>query len=287
MNSILSTKELLEKHPRWEYVRTDRNGTRYFHDYTCSRCGGAGGADAWIYTGYTCYKCGGTGRQEKPEVIKVYTPEHEAKLEKDRAARRAKREAERVAVLIRDREKNLLDAGFGKEDNTYVIYRVVGETFSIKDQLKEEGCRFNRAVGWFSSIPLVGRECQRMEEKDILEDFPEIVWKKPDEVKPLWFENLHKEKDPSVFVGEVGDRLELYLHIDRKIEFDRYNQFSHREETGYIYIMRDNDKNVYKWSTSCFYKEDDDIHVRATVKDHIEYKGVAQTVLTRCTKVKK
>lgn len=45
------------------YIRTDKNGTKIYHDYTCPRCGGAGGADQWIYTGWTCYECGGTGSQ--------------------------------------------------------------------------------------------------------------------------------------------------------------------------------------------------------------------------------
>lgn len=39
-----STEEILGSHPKWRYDRTDRNGTRYFNDYTCDRCGGQGGA---------------------------------------------------------------------------------------------------------------------------------------------------------------------------------------------------------------------------------------------------
>lgn len=27
-----------------EYIRTDRNGTKIYHDWNCSRCGGAGQA---------------------------------------------------------------------------------------------------------------------------------------------------------------------------------------------------------------------------------------------------
>ena len=52
------------------YIRTDKNGTKIYHDYTCPRCGGAGGADQWIYTGWTCYECGGTGRVSNPQIIK-------------------------------------------------------------------------------------------------------------------------------------------------------------------------------------------------------------------------
>lgn len=51
------------------YIRTDRNGTKYFADYTCKRCGGQGGLPQWIYTGYTCYECGGTGVAAKPEIF--------------------------------------------------------------------------------------------------------------------------------------------------------------------------------------------------------------------------
>lgn len=67
------------------YIRTDKNGTKIYHDYTCTRCGGAGYSEEWRFTGMTCYKCGGTGKQDTPQVIKVYTPEYEAKLAEQRA----------------------------------------------------------------------------------------------------------------------------------------------------------------------------------------------------------
>lgn len=70
-------------------IRVDKNGTKYFTGVeACDRCGGAGGADKWRFTGFTCYKCGGTGTQ--PAKWKEYTPEYEAKLEERRAKRRAK-----------------------------------------------------------------------------------------------------------------------------------------------------------------------------------------------------
>lgn len=51
------------------YIRTDKNGTKIYHDYTCPRCGGA-------------------GRVSKPQIIKEYTPEYRAKLD-ERARKRA------------------------------------------------------------------------------------------------------------------------------------------------------------------------------------------------------
>lgn len=77
-----------------QYIRTDRNGTKYYADWTCPRCGGAGEAQKWEYTGKICWGCGGTGRRPKPLIVKEYTPEHEAKLEARRKAREAKRLAE-------------------------------------------------------------------------------------------------------------------------------------------------------------------------------------------------
>ena len=84
-----------------EYFKTDRNGTKYYYDYTCSRCGGVGGSSMWAYTGYTCYECGGTGRKPKPSIVKRYTEEYAEKLNARREAKYAKifaeQEAERKA----------------------------------------------------------------------------------------------------------------------------------------------------------------------------------------------
>ena len=72
-------------------IRIDKNGTKYWSDDTCRRCGGAGERSEWYYTGCTCYECGGTGRST-PRLEKEYTPEHAALLE----ARRAEREAKKL-----------------------------------------------------------------------------------------------------------------------------------------------------------------------------------------------
>ena len=52
------------------YLRTDKNGTKYYANYTCPRCGGAGGSDKWAFTGWTCYECGGTGESSTPVIEK-------------------------------------------------------------------------------------------------------------------------------------------------------------------------------------------------------------------------
>ena len=79
-------------------IRVDRNGTKYFEgNVPCSRCGGAGGADKWQFTGWKCYNCGGSGKQHGR--WKEYTPEYEAKLAQRRQARREKWEAEHAEEI--------------------------------------------------------------------------------------------------------------------------------------------------------------------------------------------
>lgn len=275
MVSTLSTEEILKAHKNWSYIRTDRNNTRYFNDCTCGRCGGAGGWVGW--PDYVCYECGGSGRSDRGSTVKVYTPEHDAKLTAQREARAKKRQEERIAKAIAERPQNLVNAGFGKEGETYVIYRVKGETFSIKDQLKELGCKFKPGIGWFAPTKLEGYDCQRLEESEVLDDVPFIQWKDKSTLEGL----CEVEPSPSKWQGNVGDRLDIEVHIDRQIQGVGY-----MGKTSYLYLMSDKDKNVYKWSSSCFYVEGEDVHFKATVKDHTEYNGIHQTVLTRCTKVK-
>ena len=60
---------------------------------------------------------------------------------------------------------------------------------------------------------------------------------------------------------------------------------SWKQTTSYMYLMTDKDGNKYKWSTSKYFNEDEDVKLKGTVKEHAEYKGIKQTVLTRCSEI--
>lgn len=91
-----------------QLIRVDRNGTKYYKGLVpCSRCGGAGGADVWKYTGWKCYKCGGSGTELGS--WKEYTPEYMEKLTAQREKRRQEREAryleEHAEEIAREKEE--------------------------------------------------------------------------------------------------------------------------------------------------------------------------------------
>jgi hypothetical protein len=85
---------------------------------------------------------------------------------------------------------------------------------------------------------------------------------------------------PSQHVGEVGQRLDLELEVQRVNSRDTDYGLLH------IISMRDQVGNLIVWMTgSTTATAGDRFHVRGTVKKHNEYQGEQQTVLTRCRAV--
>ena len=174
-------------------IRIDRNGTKYYEgEVPCSRCGGAGGADAWKYTGWTCYKCGGKGTEHG--TWKVYTPEYEAKLNarrevkwaaqmareaeqraKEEAERKAKEEAERI-----EREKQEAERLAQKAKSAFVG--------SIGDKIEFDGIL--EKCAWFEIPSFRGYGTELMHIYTFRDaDGNAIVWKT---TKGLGIENGEK-----------------------------------------------------------------------------------------------
>jgi hypothetical protein len=83
---------------------------------------------------------------------------------------------------------------------------------------------------------------------------------------------------PSQHIGQVGERLELELTVQRVHTTD--------SDYGAVHIisMRDEANNLVVWMTgSRTATPGDRLRVRGTVKKHNEYRGEAQTLLTRCS----
>lgn len=83
----------------------------------------------------------------------------------------------------------------------------------------------------------------------------------------------------SEYQGEIGERLDLVLTVKKRLEYEGFNYL----DTLHITIMEDEDGNVYVWKTSAKkLGEGETYKVRGTVKAHNDYKGINQTILTRC-----
>lgn len=88
-------------------------------------------------------------------------------------------------------------------------------------------------------------------------------------------------EQPSRHIGEIGQRINIDIKRISVLtswgtSYDGYNV----TETK-VYKIIDLNDNVFIWKTSSCVM-DGETHLTGTVKEHSEYKGVKQTVLTRC-----
>ena len=105
-----------------------------------------------------------------------------------------------------------------------------------------------------------------------------------------WCEEV-PDTSNSTWQHNANDRIELDLMLLNVSSFETYYG------SKYVYTFSDQSNNVYVWFTSKAYimqrcSEDssrdqfahpgDTVHVKATVKEHTEFRDVKQTVLTRC-----
>ena len=88
------------------------------------------------------------------------------------------------------------------------------------------------------------------------------------------------------YYGNVGDKFECVLTFDKTFGFEGAYGFT------YIHLFHDDKNHVFKWSSACGnlgknfdwaeYEVGQKYLMKGTIKAHDEYKGVKQTVITRC-----
>jgi hypothetical protein len=261
--------------------RIDRNGTKHqVVVENCSRCGGAGGSDRWKFTGVTCFKCGGNGRQQGKR--KIYTPEHQVKLDAQREKRRLKKEAE-IREQAGERNKLWLeDIGYGQEK----IYVVTEHSYEIKEELREAGAKFSRQFGnWYFSEKPEKWHTAELEVAELIEydNLGQVDKKLGEEVNEYVKAQIKKslpEQKESEHVGEVGKRQDFELTILSSFEIE--TQFG----WSCINTLKDDEGNKFVWKTQhdlvYTHGKGETIKLKGTVKEHSEYREEKQTILTRC-----
>ncbi len=264
--------------------RIDKNGTKHQEVETnCDRCGGAGSSDKWILTGKVCYKCWGSGRMTVKR--KLYTPEHEEKLRK-RREQAAKRKLLKAMEQAEKRNAEVLKT-WGYHNGS--IYVVLGDTYKIKDELKEAGARWGgNVLGWFfSEKPINWETCELDVEKLVWYNNIGEVHKKDFMDYKDYVKEQKRELEPqSEWVGEAGDKVELELEVVNSFWFEFESPYHYGTSSVCVNKLRDNSGNVFIWKTGRDLKQDADeqgiVKLKGTIKEHNSYNDEKQTVLTRC-----
>lgn len=279
-----------------ELIRIDRNGTKYIHHvFPCGRCGGSGYVP-FNYAQGICFDCHGSGWDE--EIIKEYTPEHEAKLKAKRDAKRAQAEAERLEKLpeeiAKDNQRFFRFNGMDENGTTWIY---LGDTFSIKDELRAQGAKFNYRMGWHSDHKIEGFPCFTLNAfefckkqklsicgKEIDGAFCECDWEILEEKIDQAQKALQNDSDQpaSQHVGSVGEKIEITATFTAEHSFKTH--FNYHTITNYIYTFTDESGNVFIWKTTAFIceKTGTKIKLKGTIKAHGEFRNIKQTELMRC-----
>lgn len=221
--------------------------------------------------------------------IKVYTPEYEAKLAEQRAKRHEKQRLQRVAELKEKLPEMLMEKGFNAEGK---VYAATGDTYSIKDELKEVGAHWKpRLNSWIFTEPHPEYHTVEISWEEVIEPNFEGGWLDWKDINPseLIQSKLPKvEKPVSQYVGEVGKRLEAEVTLVDVFGFEvpSFTPWG-GTDTKMVYKFEDASGNILVWFTTGYgldaqqYPQGSILKIRGTVKEHSEYKGSKQTVLQR------
>ena len=166
-----------------------------------------------------------------------------------------------------------------------VTYLVLGNSYPIKDELKEAGFKFSTLLRWHCGncdfeLP---ESChyKELQYEDI------FIWSEEDNVtfmKEGAREKIEEIFNPKVeyhsdYVGEIGERLR-----NVKVSIRTIGGFDSAYGYKWVYTFEDESGNLFTWFTtvqqavSC----DDIVSLTGTIKAHVKYKGARTTQLTRC-----
>ena len=271
-----------------ELTKTDRNGTKYFTvREVCPVCHGSGIVKEYVaLNGGLCYTCGGCGYTEYE--TKEYTAEYEEKLAAQRAKRaeeKAIKEKTRKQEWVQEERKNFLkNNAFNENGDTFIF---LGNTYEIKDKIKETGAKYDSFLGWHIDHEVEGFKMAKVEADDILEctdNSVEYSYKKCKELKQK-AEEKQKENEPvSEWYGKKDDSVELTVKYVRRIEIKAKRAPSFVPANSYIHIFEDAEHRKFVWKTTLPVEAETGsiIKITAKIKGHEEYKGEKQTILIRC-----
>ena len=263
------------------------NGKEYVEvEHSCSRCGGGGIFFVRVHNGYgvpaqpdngVCYQCGGSGIERKK--VRVYSEKELNRMNRAKEQRREKAERERRERQLKKQYEWPVRNGFDEDGMTWIF--VKGDTYAIKDSLKDAGYKFNRELGWhgpdcLNDLP-EGYELYQIGFDEVYE-WPFEAASKPDFIGEQVVVNAKAKAGQGEFIGEIGERL-------RALDVQLMSVREYNGAYGLSYIYQFSYKgDILIWMTSKWMDiEPDEWYVlTGTVKKHESYKGMNQTYLSRC-----
>ena len=166
-----------------------------------------------------------------------------------------------------------------------VTYLVLGNSYPIKDILKDKGFKFSPLLRWHCGncdfeLP-EGCYYKELQFEDV------FIWNEEEKVafmKEGTRDKLDeifnpKEENHSDYVGEIKERLrDISTKIRSIAGFDSAYGYK------WVYTFIDEEGNLYTWFTTAQQPVSigDHVNLTGTVKAHVEYKGARTTQLTRC-----
>ena len=215
----------------------------------CSRCGGQGGSQAWRFTGYTCYRCGGNNSMSfETSSPRVYTEAKLAKLVEaanKKAAKKAEAAQRKLKIQIAE-----FETWCGPHKKLLGdIATATGNSF-LEDLARK-----------------------LVDHRQLTERQLEAAAKTIAGIK-----EREAEGRASVFVGEIKDRIEFEAEVTGVYGTEGF--YGHTD----IVKFKDADNNQFTWFASDYtnLQRGDRMTIKGTVKKHDQYRGIKQTVLTRC-----
>lgn len=170
--------------------------------------------------------------------------------------------------------------GFSPEG---IGYHVNGETFSIKDTLREDGFKYHPILGWMrSSADSYEDKVTKIDINDIAEfDIFGEVHFYPNAKEIVFAEDQSKVVQgltTTEFYGEIGEKIKDY-----SVTLVNKKSFMGRWGLTNVYSFIDNNNHLFVWFTSITLNKEinDTFSIKATIKGHDIFNGNNQTIITR------
>lgn len=174
--------------------------------------------------------------------------------------------------------------GTGKQEGKWKEYT---PEYEAKLEARRETRRQKYLEEHKEEIEAEKREKERLESERIRQQEEAEAQRLAEEAR------IKAEKALSNHIGQVGDKIDTTATYIKTAWFEIPSFKGYGTDTMYIHTFKvGNDTVIWKTTSTLgrwndkdeweSYEEGQEIHIKGTIKEHSEYKGEKQTVLTRC-----